>query len=219
MVAGGNNQRGHINKTDATSPNAALQSFLLTSTIDSKEGSDGAIIDIPNAFVTTRIEEKNDIVTIRLRGKLAELMVATAPEIYKKYVSVNRKGELVLYVEALNALYGIMKAALLFYIKFVKNIKSIGFELNPYDQCVANKIVDGAQLTVVWQVNDLNGSHVDARVVTRMSVWLKNTYERLLDDGLGDMKLKRGKIYEYLGMQLDFSVAGQVKITMFDYIQ
>ena len=33
------------------------------------------------------------------------------------------------------------------------------------------------------------------------------------------MKLKRGKIHEYLGMQLDFSVVGQVKITMFDYIQ
>ena len=86
---------------------------------------------------------------------MAELMVATTPEIYKKYVSVNRKGELVLYVEALNALYGIMKAALLFYLKFVNNLKSIGFELNPYDPCVANKIVDGAQLTVVWHVDDL----------------------------------------------------------------
>ena len=71
-------------------------------------------------------------------------MVATAPEIYKKYVSVNRKGELVLYVEDLNALYCIIKAALQFYLKFVKNLNSIGFELNPYDPCVANKIVDGA---------------------------------------------------------------------------
>ena len=35
----------------------------------------------------------------------------------------------------------------------------------------------------------------------------------------GAMKLKRVKIHEYLVMQLDFSVAGQVKITMFDYIQ
>ena len=86
-----------------------------------------ALINIPNAFVTTRIEDKKDIVIFRLRGKLAELMVATAPEIYKKYVSVNCKVELVLYVEALNALYGIMKAALLFYLKFVKNLKSIGF--------------------------------------------------------------------------------------------
>ena len=96
MVTGGNKQRGHIDKTDATSPTAALDSVLITSTIDAKEGYDVDIIDIPNAFVTTRIEEKNDIVTVRLRGKLAELMVATAPEIYKKYVSVNRKGELVL---------------------------------------------------------------------------------------------------------------------------
>ena len=98
MVVGGNYQRGHINKTDATSPTTALESVLLTSTIDAKEGRDVAIIDIPNAFVTTRIENKKDIVTVRLRGKLAKLMVATDQEIYKKYVSVNRKGELVLYV-------------------------------------------------------------------------------------------------------------------------
>ena len=58
-------------------------------------------------------------------------------------------------MEALNALYGIMKAELLFYIKFVKNIKSIGFELNPYEPCVANNIVDGAQLTFVWHIDDL----------------------------------------------------------------
>ena len=129
-----------------------------------------AIIDIPNAFVTTIVEDKKDIVIVRLRGKLAELMVATALEIYKKYVSVNHKGELVLYVEALNALYGIMKAALLFYLKFVKNLKSIGFVLNPYNPCVANKIVDDEQLTVVWHVDELKVSHVDAGVFTRMSI-------------------------------------------------
>ena len=219
MVAGGSKQRGHIDKTNATSLTAALESVLLTSTIDAKEGRDVAIIDIPNAFVTTRIEDKKDIVIVRLRGKLAELMVATVPEIYKKYVSVNRKVELVLYVEAINSMYGIMKAALLFYLKFGKNLNSIGFELNTYDPCVANNIVDGAQLTVVWHVNDLKVSHVDAGVVTRMSVWLQNTYKRLFDDGPGAMKLKRGKIHKYLGMQLDFSIAGQVKIKMFGYIQ
>ena len=122
-------------------------------------------------------------------------------------------------MEALNALYGIMKAALLSYIKFVNNLKSIGFELNPYDPCVANKIVDGAQLTVVWYVDDLKVSHVDAGVVTRIYGWLQKTYARLFDAGLGAMKLKRGKIHEYLGMQLDFTVTGQVKIAMFDYIQ
>ena len=119
MFSGRNN---HIDKTDATLPTAALEYVLLTSTIDAKEGRDIAIVDISNAFVTTRIENKYDIATIRLQGKLAELMVATAPEIYKKYVTVNRKVERVPYVKALNALYGIMKASLLFYIKFVENL-------------------------------------------------------------------------------------------------
>ena len=84
---------------------------------------------------------------------------------------------------------------------------------------MANKIVDGAQLTVVWHVGDLKVSHVDAGVVTRMSVRIQKTYKRLFDDGSGAMKIKRGKVHKYLVMQLDFSVAGQVKITMFDYIQ
>ena len=104
MVAGGNKQCNHIDKTNATFPTAALEYILLTATIDAKEGRDVVIVEIPNAFVTTRTEKKYDIATIRLRGKLAELMVATAPDIYKKYVTVNRKGELVLYVEALNDL-------------------------------------------------------------------------------------------------------------------
>ena len=106
MVACGNKQRNHINKTDATLPTSDLEHVLLTSKIDAKEGGDVVIVDIPNAFVTTRIEKKYDIATIRLWCKSAELLVTTAPEIYKKYVTLNRKGELVLYVESLNALYG-----------------------------------------------------------------------------------------------------------------
>ena len=88
-----------------------------------------------------------------------------------------------------------MKAALLFYIKFVKNLKSIGFELKPYDPCVANKIVNGAKLTVVYHVDDLKVSHVDAGVVTIMFVWPQKTYEYIFDDGSGAMKLKRRKLH------------------------
>ena len=122
-------------------------------------------------------------------------------------------------MEALSALYRIMKAALLFYIKFGANLKSVGFQLNPYDPCVANKIVDGAQLTVVWNVDYLKVSHVDRGVVMQMSVWLKKTYERLFKDSSRAMKLNRGMIHEYLGMTLDYSTRGEVKITMYNYIR
>ena len=49
MVAGGNKQRNHIDKTDATAPTAALESVLLTAIIEAKEGRDVAIVHIPNA--------------------------------------------------------------------------------------------------------------------------------------------------------------------------
>ena len=51
MVAGGNKQRGTIDKEDAASPTAALESVLLKSTIDAAEERDFAVIDIPNAFI------------------------------------------------------------------------------------------------------------------------------------------------------------------------
>ena len=58
MVAGGDKQRGTTDNNDASSPTAALKSVLLTATIDAKEGRDVSTVDIPNAFITTRIKNK-----------------------------------------------------------------------------------------------------------------------------------------------------------------
>ena len=52
-----------------------------------------------------------------------------------------------------------MKSALLFYRKLVADLRSIGFVLNPYDPCVANKMIDGHQITVCWHVDDLLIGH------------------------------------------------------------
>ena len=71
-------------------------------------------MDIPNAFIATWIENEEDKVIMRLSGRLAEIMAATAPEIYKQYITIDRKGNKALYVRTLNEIYGIMKAALLF---------------------------------------------------------------------------------------------------------
>ena len=192
---------------------------MLSCLIDAKEHRDVAVIDIPNAFVQTQLENDEDKAIMRLRGKLAELMVKVAPEIYSKYVIINSKGQKVLYVRLLNALYGIMKAALLYYQRFVQDLLSINFIINPYDPCVANKFVKHKQLTVVWHVDDLKVSHRNPAIVTKMADWLKATYERLFDDGSGEMQISRGKIHEYLGMTLDYSTPGQVSITMVKYIE
>jgi len=177
------------------------------------------VVDISNAFIQTRMEDDDEEVIMVLRGKLAELLVKLAPEMYRKYIHLDNRGQTVLYVKVLNALYGMLKAALMFYRKFVTDIKSIGFELNPYDPCMANKMINGKQFTIVWHVDDLKISHAEPKVVDGMIAWLKHKYEQLFDDGSGKMRISRGKIHEYLGMKLDFTTPGEVQVTMKDYIQ
>lgn len=66
-----------------------------------------------------------------------------------------------MYVKLQKALYGLMRNALLFYNKLVSDLTGNGFELNLYDPCMANKMINGHQMTVCWHVDDLNVSHTD----------------------------------------------------------
>ena len=73
-------------------------------------------------------------------------------------------GVRVLYVEVLKALYGMLQSSLLYYKKWVKDIEKEGFVVNPYDPCVANKMVDGKQQMICFHVDDCKLSHVDPKV-------------------------------------------------------
>ena len=105
-VAGGNKQRGYIDKEESSSPTMATESVILTSIIDAKEKHEIAVIDVPNAFIQTVVEDKKKRVIIRIRGMLVDILVKIAPEVYKDYVTFDRKGNKQLLVECLNALYG-----------------------------------------------------------------------------------------------------------------
>ena len=137
---------------------------------------------------------------MQLHGPLATLLVDLAPEVYGPYLMTDKNEQLVLYVQVLNALYRLMKAALLYYQWFVANIKSIEFELNPYDACITNKTVNEKQLTLLWHVDDIKISHVDKQVVSNFIEWLKKTYKHIFKDRLGAMKVYHGKQHDYLGM-------------------
>ena len=43
-----------------------------------------------------------------------------------------------MYVQIEKALYGMLRAALLFYRKLRADLEDMGFEVNPYNSCVAN---------------------------------------------------------------------------------
>ena len=84
---------------------------------------------------------------------------------------------------------------------------------------MANHMVNKKQQTVCWHVDDLKLSHADASANDDFIEALKSEYESIFEDGSGKMKVSRGKIHKYLGMTLDYSIKGQCKITMLDYIE
>jgi hypothetical protein len=85
-VAGGNRQWDYISKEDASSPMVATESVLLSCIIDAEEEQDFAVVDIPNAFVQTRVENEKDMEFIKIRGILVDILVEIAPDVYKSYV-------------------------------------------------------------------------------------------------------------------------------------
>ena len=200
-----------MSKKDSSSPTVSLIAVLITCVIEAHENRETAMVDIPNAFVQT--DNKGETVIMKITGQLARFLVKTCPELYAKYVHYI-KGIPTIYVELLKALYGMMRSSLLFYKKLVKDLTDIGFEVNPYDPCIANMMVDGKQLTVTWHVDDLKISHQDKAVVDEFIQWICNKYEDVTP-----VKPSRGKVHDYLGMTLDYSEAGKVKIHMKNYIE
>ena len=96
-----------------------------------------------------------------------------------------------LYVKLNKALYGLLRSALLFYKKLVSELVEMGFELNKYDPCVANRMINGSQQTATWHVDDLKISHKDAAVNTKTIKELAKIYGP-------KVTVSRGKVHDYL---------------------
>jgi hypothetical protein len=124
--------------------------MILTSMINALEEREVAIVDIPSAFIQTEVTDKNRRVIASIRGMLVEILVKIAPDVYKDYVRVNKKGELQILVECLNALYGTMMASMLYYEKFTTRLEKAGFKINPYNPCVWNQKIKGKQCTIFF---------------------------------------------------------------------
>ena len=217
-LIGGNKLCNYITKEDASSStvvSAEGTSKRLTCVIDVREERAVTVVNIPNKFVQTVVKDKEHQMIIHIRRPLVfgghPGQHSTTPHVYGPYVWFNKSWQKVLLVQCLNALYELMVTALLHYKKFVKSLKKQGFKLNPYDGCVANKTVKGKQITICFHVNDCNKiSHESIKKVVDSTIdWLRAEYEGIFEDGLGAMKVHRGKIHKYLGMSLNFSEKGQ----------
>jgi hypothetical protein len=102
---------GTWSKQDTTLPTVATELAFTPAIIEVHEGRNVACFNTPGAFLHVDIK---DDVTMVLKGGLAEVMVQVAPNLYRKYITVDRKGTVILYVKMQKALYGLLRSALLF---------------------------------------------------------------------------------------------------------
>ena len=88
----------------------------------------------------------------------------------------------------------------------------MGFKINTYDQCVANKEIDGKQCTIIWYVDNLKVSHMYIEVVRDIFKLIDSKFE-------GDLDITIKNNYVYLGMDITFTDEVTVDIRIEGYIR
>ena len=176
--ADGRPQRVWKTKEEKSAPTVTTESVFIGAMMDAKEGRDVAHVDIPGAFLQTPAASDT---FIRLEGAVVLALLKINPS-WKQYVSYHGKNKTpVIHSKALKAIYGTVDAPQLFYTKLSTFLTTVmKFSLNPYDGCVANKMINGSQCTIMWHVDDLKISHIDPAVVTNIIKQLQAEYDQLM---------------------------------------
>ena len=62
-------------------------------------------------------------------------------------------------------------------------------------------------------MDDVLSSHLLAEVNDKFAQWVQQKY-----GGLKDVEVKRGKVFQFLGMTLDFSIPGECHVSQCEHI-
>ena len=68
----------------------------------------------------------------------------------------------------------------------------------------------------MFHVDDLKASHVKKLVIDEFIKWCRSMYE---DKDIGVITPSRGAVHDYLGITLDYSTPGKVKLHMKEYVR
>ena len=123
---------------------------------------------------------------------------------------MTKSGRKLLYVQLNKAMYGTIKAAMLFWKNLSTHlINEMGFIANSHDLCVVNKTINGQQYTIYFYVDDLKISHKDPNIVEKMLEELESKY--------GKIGTVWSKDHTCVGMRLIFNDDKSVTIDMDQY--
>ena len=105
-----------------------------------------------------------DFTVMKLHWRCSRHHLQSEPEIRK--VRNNRKREESVVLATTKSTVRLSTIGFVV-VQFIHQQSKRGwFALNPYDACVANRIVNGKQCTIVWYVDDGKISHVNHEIVS-----------------------------------------------------
>ena len=191
----------HHSYENLSSPTAATRHVFSVAAIAAHEGRKCATIDLGGAFLNADINTGIKV-HVRLDAIVAKLLLLL-DDSYAEFME--KDGTIVVQLD--KALYGCIESAALWYHDLVSKLSKLGFTENPYDLCVFNKLEnDGVQTTIVLHVDDMLVTSTKQAHIRALNQQLKVAY--------GDTTFTEGDVLDYLGMTFDFTIAGEVSITM-----
>ena len=207
----GSQQKKYLTEDDTVAaPTQTLYGFLTTCMMDAEEKTKVITFDVTGAFFQPEIPRMKNIkegeegtIIMKIVGDVFVDIMCEINPTYKDYVLIH-KGRKILYVEVLRSIYGCIEAALLWYNYYRAMLEDLGFEINPYDRCIANQVMDGKQCTLTWYVDDNKISHTDDAVLWKII--------HKLEEKLGKFKIYTGNEHKFFGMELIFTEDGRVKV-------
>lgn len=203
LVANGK-QQSREDVPNRESPTVATVNLFIMLSIAAREGRLGSTHDVGSAFLNADMTGEEIFVT--LDKVMTKMLCMLKPE-YAKFV--NEKGEVVARLD--KALYGCVQSARLWYDLLIKVLTADGYVVNDEDICVLNKMVNGVQSTILIHVDDLLCLCADVKAHKELADLLKKHFH--------ETKWVDEKVLSYLGMTLDFSVKGRIKVTMEGFMQ
>ena len=188
LVAGGDTQDKSI-YDDLSSPTVSLDSVFTIIAIAASERRHICTIDITGAYLECELPPGDDVYMV-IDPLVCKILRKLDPSA-KQFVADN--GEVV--VKLTRALYGCVQSALLWFKKLKSTLEEAGFEANPYDQCVFNKMVNGKQVTVAFHVDDL--------LVTSQSMEAIDYLIQFLESKFTAVTAEKGDKHSYLAMTIE----------------
>ena len=205
LVGGGHRQdRSMYTEEDTYAATVATHHLFCIASIAGAENRVVVTVDIVGAYLNAEMNRED--IYMHIKPDLASYFFDLKPE-WKEFANDDGSFD----VQVLKAIYGCIESAHLFTEHATNSLKKIGFVPNPYDPCILNKVSDkGNQITIAMHSDDWMITCVSEEDINEVVNYIKDVYR--------EIKVKRGKVHNYLGMKFTFG-KDEVLITMEDYIK